>query len=157
MPVEALSLWEMVLRVALAALLGGAIGWDRERHEKAAGIRTMILVSIGACGVMLAGMELAAQLGADDVHFDPLRVISGVIGGVGFLGAGAIIQSGGAIRGMTTAATIWTSAGIGVATGAGLYRLAIILTAFVLITLIVVTMLKGTVLPEKRDPGSGKA
>ncbi len=157
MPVEALSLWEMVLRVALAALLGGAIGWDRERQDKAAGIRTMILVSIGACGAMLAAMELAAAFGAQGVTLDPLRVISGVIGGVGFLGAGAIIQSGGAIHGMTTAATIWASAGIGVATGAGLYRLAIILTAFVLITLVVVTMMKGTVLPEKHDPDGGQA
>ena len=156
MPIEPLSVWEMILRVGLAVLLGGAIGWDRERHDKAAGICTMILVSAGACGIMLSGMELVASAWSADVRFDPLRVISGVIGGVGFLGAGAIIQSGGTIKGMTTAATIWTAAGIGVTTGAGLYRLALVLTAFVLLTLVVVTMLKGNVLPDKDDE-DGKA
>ncbi|MFI4897240.1 MAG: MgtC/SapB family protein [Phycisphaerales bacterium JB059] len=153
MPIEPLSIWEITLRVALAALLGGAIGWDRERQDKAAGIRTMILVSIGACGAMLAALELSLALGDGGVALDPLRVVSGVVGGVGFLGAGAIIQSGGAIHGMTTAATIWASAGIGVAIGAGLYRLALVMTGFVLLTLVVVTAMKGSVLPDKNHPG----
>ncbi|MEQ8769087.1 MAG: MgtC/SapB family protein [Phycisphaerales bacterium] len=148
MPYE-LSTWELLARVALAAALGLAIGWDREKKEKAAGLRTMALVSLGAAGVMIAAIEMSADLHADDVRLDPLRVISGVIGGIGFIGGGAILHSRHHVRGLTTAATIWAAAGIGVASGAGLYRLAIILTGVVLVILVVVTALKGTLLPER--------
>lgn len=147
---DPMTLGEMLLRAALAMALGGLIGWDRERKDKAAGLRTMMLVSLGAAGVMMAAMELAANLSDDQVRLDPIRVISGVIGGVGFLGAGSIIHRGAGIHGLTTAASIWASAGVGIAAGAGLYRLAVVLAGFIFITLVVVTAAKGTVLPEKR-------
>lgn len=150
--IEPLTIWEMLLRAGLAALLGLAIGWDREKKEKAAGLRTMALVSLGAAGVMLCAHEIATQFAAQEVSLDPLRVISGVVGGIGFLGAGAIIQSRGEIRGLTTAASIWAAAGIGIACGAGLFRLAFILCGVVLSILVVVTALKGRVLPERQEP-----
>ncbi len=149
---ESLTVAELVLRIALAMILGGAIGWDRERKEKAAGLRTMILVSLGAAGAMLAAIELSAILSTDDGSpLDPIRAISGIIGGVGFLGAGAIIHAGGNIRGLTTAASIWVAACIGLTVGAGLYVLAITLAMGVFLTLVVVTSAKGTVLPDKED------
>lgn len=141
---------EMVLRGALASVLGGAIGWNRELRNKAAGLRTMMLVALGSAGAMMAVVEVVALAGAnEEIQLDPLRVISGIIGGIGFLGAGSIIQSRGSVRGLTTAATIWAAACIGIACGLGIYRLALVLTGFVLVTLIAVTALKGDILPDK--------
>jgi putative Mg2+ transporter-C (MgtC) family protein len=147
-----LSLTDILLRAATASLFGGVIGWDRERHDKAAGLRTMMLVSLGACAAILSTLLLSADLDAEPkVQLDPARVISGIVGGVGFLGAGSIIQSGGKIRGMTTAATIWVAAGIGITAGLGQFALAGVITAFALIMLVAVGALKGSVLPEKHQ------
>ncbi|MEZ6242409.1 MAG: MgtC/SapB family protein [Phycisphaerales bacterium] len=148
---EPMTLGEMLLRAALALLLGGMIGWDRERKEKAAGLRTMMLVSLGSAGVMMGGMELAASLSDASFRIDPTRVMSGVIGGIGFLGAGSIIQGGRRVHGLTTAASIWAAAGVGIAAGAGLYRLAFVLAGAVLVALVLVTALKGTVLPDRHE------
>ena len=145
---EPLTLAELLLRAGAAAAMGLCIGWNREKHNKAAGLRTMALVSLGSAGVVLASVEVTASLAAQDIRLDPLRVVSGVIGGIGFLGAGSIIQSRGMIRGMTTAATIWAAAGIGIACGLGLFRLAGVLFALVVIVLVALSWLKGTVLPE---------
>jgi putative Mg2+ transporter-C (MgtC) family protein len=145
---EPLTLTEILLRAGAAAGMGLCIGWNREKENKAAGLRTMALVSLGSAGVILASVEVTASLAADDVRLDPLRVVSGVIGGIGFLGAGSIIQSKGMIRGMTTAATIWAAAGIGIACGLGLFRLAGVLFALVATVLIALSWLKGSVLPE---------
>ncbi len=148
-----LSTTDMLLRAGVASILGGAIGWDRERRDKAAGLRTMMLVSLGAAGVMMAAIMFAADLNGDgSVQLDPLRVISGIIGGIGFLGAGSILHAKGQIRGMTTAATIWSAAGIGIASGIGQFALAGVLTGFVLVMLVAVSSLKGTVLPERDKP-----
>jgi len=152
---EDLTFLDLLLRLSLAAVLGLAIGWDRERQEKAAGLRTMALVSLGAAGFMLVALTMTGTASTPDkpIEFDPLRVVAGVVGGIGFIGAGAIIQSGGNVRGLTTAASIWCAAGIGVACGAGMYELASVLTGAVFLVLVVVTAMKGQVLPdgEKND------
>lgn len=148
--IEALSLTEILLRSGVALAIGLAIGWDRERHNKAAGLRTMSLVTLGAAGMMMAAVEVAAAMPAES-QIDPLRVAQGIIGGIGFLGAGSIIQARGHVRGMTTAATIWAAAGLGIACGLGLLELAGVLFGMTAVVLIVLTFLKGRVLPDRKD------
>lgn len=121
---------ELVGRLLLAAALGGAIGVERELRQKAAGLRTNILIAMGAALFTLMSIELAAGESAD-----PTRIASQIVTGIGFLGAGAILREGGAIRGLTTAATIWMNAAIGVAAGGGRYRLALLATLTTLLTL----------------------
>jgi putative Mg2+ transporter-C (MgtC) family protein len=110
-------------KLVLAALLGGAIGFERETHGQSAGIRTNILVSVGACLMMMLSLhmeELFRHLNTDSVvRLDPGRIASYAIASMGFLGAGAIIKGKGSIRGLTTAAGLWLVTGIGLAIGAG--------------------------------------
>ena len=122
---------EMILRLLLAAALGAIIGYQRERAKKTAGLRTHVLICIGAALFTIASIYGFA---ADDTA----RVAAGVVAGVGFLGAGAIIRGGeGVLAGLTTAATIWSVAGIGLAAGAGLYLASAVATALVLIVLLI--------------------
>ena len=117
---------EMVLRLLMAAALGAAIGYQRERAGKQAGIRTHVLISTGAALISLVSIY---GFGAAS---DPSRVAAGVVVGVGFLGAGVILhRQGGIVAGLTTAATIWVMAGIGLAAGAGLYIIAVVAAAIV--------------------------
>jgi putative Mg2+ transporter-C (MgtC) family protein len=124
----------MAVRLLLAAVLGGVIGFQRERAGKPAGLRTHMLICIGSTLFTLVGI-FAFSGGTTD----PLRVAAGVVSGIGFLGAGAIIfrSSDGYIAGLTTAATIWAVAGIGMAVGAGLYLAAAVATAIILIILFI--------------------
>ena len=133
-----LSVAEIVLRVVLAAVLGGAIGAEREIREREAGLRTHLLVSVGA-----ALFTLVSAYAWDDFAFslesgvtlDPTRISAQIVTGIGFLGAGAIIRQGLSVRGLTTAATLWVVAAIGLASGAGYYSAAVVTTALVLVTL----------------------
>ncbi len=120
----------MVARLLVAAALGAIIGFERERAGKAAGLRTHVLICLGA-----ALFTVSSLLG---FGLDPARVAAGIVSGIGFLGAGAIIlrREEGMVTGLTTAATIWAVAGIGLATGAGLYIIAIVSTAITLIVLV---------------------
>lgn len=128
MPIEV----EMVLRLLLATVLGAIIGYQRERAKKPAGLRTHVLICIGAALFTVASIY---GFGATD---DTARVAAGVVAGVGFLGAGAIIRDGeGIVAGLTTAATIWSVAGIGLAAGAGLYLVSAVATALVLVVLLI--------------------
>ena len=133
-----LELWEGLLRLLLAALLAGAIGIERELREQEAGLRTHMLVCVGATMFMLVGVygwsdyELGNDIG---VVVDPSRVASYVVSGIGFLGAGAIIRHGINVKGLTTAASLWVVAAIGVAVGAGMYGLAVATTALVILAL----------------------
>ncbi len=121
---------EMALRLLLAAALGAIIGYQRERAKKQAGLRTHILICLGA-----AVFTIASIYGFGPAS-DPARVAAGVLVGVGFLGAGVILRtSEGIVAGLTTAATIWAVAGIGLAAGAGLYLVSAIATALILIVL----------------------
>ena len=135
-----------MIRHMLAAILGAIIGLDRRIHSKPAGLRTMSLVSLGAATFTLVGISAMLQLvnaeqeaGLNQmVRLDTSRVIAGIVGGIGFLGAGAIIQSRGRVQGMTTASGIWMTAAIGVAVGLGQYALAFCATflAFVILVLL---------------------
>ena len=121
---------EMVLRILLAAGLGAAIGYQRERYGKPAGLRTHILICVGAALFTVASSH-GFGMGAD-----PSRVAAGIVAGIGFIGAGAIIRRGeGIVAGLTAAATIWIVAAIGVAAGAGLYLLSGVTTAVALVVL----------------------
>lgn len=115
---------EMILRLLLAAGLGAGIGYERERHGKAAGLRTHILISSGAALFTLASIY-GFNGGAD-----PSRVAAGVVAGIGFIGAGVIFRGmrGEGVAGITTAASVWVTAAIGLAAGAGLYLISAIAT-----------------------------
>jgi putative Mg2+ transporter-C (MgtC) family protein len=108
--------WETLVRLALAFLLGGLVGWERESVDKPAGLRTHILVCVGAALFALVSREGFFGSGAD-----PSRVASNIVVGIGFLGAGTIWRTGGGVQGLTTAASLWTVAAIGTATGIGYY------------------------------------
>lgn len=128
----------MVSRILVALLLAGVIGFEREIKRHFAGFRTHILVGVGACLMMLLsiyGFESFIEH-YDNIRFDPARIPSYVISGIGFLGAGTIIVYGGTIRGLTTAASIWAVAGIGLVVGAGMYSIAVFTTIIILISLI---------------------
>ena len=129
---------EILLRVVLAAALGGAIGFERELREREAGLRTHMLVSVGAALFTLVSAYAWTDWRfstADGLVFDPTRIAAQVVTGIGFLGAGAIIRQGLSVRGLTTAATLWVVAAIGMATGAGYYAAAVITTVLVLVSL----------------------
>ena len=122
---------EMVLRLLLASALGAIIGYQRERAGKPAGLRTHVLICIGAA---LFTIDSLYGFGATA---DPARVAAGIVAGIGFLGAGAIIhREGGLVAGLTTAATIWAVAAVGLAAGAGLYLVSAVTTILILIVLL---------------------
>jgi len=137
---EHLAWQETLLRLTLSVVLGGLLGWNRENAHKPAGVRTHTLVSLGSALIMIVSIELF--LGFERVGMDPGRIAANIVSGIGFLGAGAIIHTGGGlIIGLTTAASIWTVAAIGMACGGGMYRLAILGTLLALIVLGVVKWL----------------
>tara|TARA_R110002072_G_scaffold42064_4_gene117469 strand:+ start:25128 stop:25655 length:528 start_codon:yes stop_codon:yes gene_type:complete len=127
---------QVLFRLLLAAVFGGLLGWERGRADKPADIRTMILIATGAAAFTLIGQQLI--LLNDDpsiIRADPTRVLSYIISGVGFLGAGAILHNKRSVRGLTTAASIWVVAAIGAACGVGEFMIA-----FLLFTITFVTM-----------------
>ncbi len=135
---EELSEFEATLRLLLAALLGGVIGFDRERLQKAAGIRTHMLVSMGAAlflvGTQLFVQDLTHAVGASSpLRLDPVAVIAGIVTGVGFIGAGQIFQDRSSVQGLTSAAGIWATAAIGLLVGTGHYIVPVIATALVIL------------------------
>lgn len=133
-----LTIGEEVVRILLVAVLAGAVGVERELREQEAGLRTHMLVGVGAALFVIAGNYAWSGLpfgSAEGIVLDPSRVVAYVVTGVGFLGAGTIIKNGGGIRGLTTAASLWVVAAIGVVGGAGEYVLAIFSTAVVLVSL----------------------
>lgn len=105
-----------VTRLLASMIAGGLVGLERQRSRKSAGIRTNTLVAIGACMFVLVSVKIAPMKGAD-----PTRIISQIVTGIGFLGAGVILQHKGTIRGLTTAATVWCSAALGVLSGMGMF------------------------------------
>jgi len=121
---------EMILRLLLAAALGLIIGLQREWKGKPAGVRTLALISMGS-----AMFSIISEMGF--IGGDPSRIASGVVAGIGFLGAGAILHRHGGVEGLTTATAIWASAGIGLAAGAGLYLIAVVATVITLVILFI--------------------
>lgn len=127
--------WDIVVRVVVAAVLGGLVGYDRQAANKPAGIRTHMMVAAGASlfvGVSLLLSSGLEDLGTQAARIDASRITAGVVTGVGFLGAGSIIRQGGAVSGLTTAAGIWTVAAIGTAIAFGYWVLGVAATVVVL-------------------------
>src|SRR5688572_21838736 len=118
------------LKLLLAAVLGGIIGLEREIRDKPAGLRTNILICVGSTLFMSISTKVAEVLGGD-----PTRIAAQIISGIGFLGAGAVLHSHGFVLGLTTAATIWVVAGVGMALGSGMYVVALFATGMSLVTL----------------------
>jgi putative Mg2+ transporter-C (MgtC) family protein len=129
---------ESLLRLSLAAVLGGLIGVERELREREAGLRTHLLVALGSALFTIVGaygFDAFLNSGQAVVRADPTRIAAQIVTGIGFLGAGAIIRQGLSVRGLTTAATLWVVAAVGLAAGAGYYSAAVITTAVVLVAL----------------------
>ena len=129
-----MDITEIILKLLLAVALGGLIGLERESSQKPAGFRTNILICIGSTMVMiLSGLLLEGQQGGGDYT----RIAAAVITGMGFIGAGSIIQARGMVMGLTTAATLWAVAGLGLVIGAGFFIIALIYAAIIILTLII--------------------
>ncbi len=132
---------ELVLRLCMAATVGALVGLEREVRGRQAGFRTCLLVCLGSCLVMIVSGSMAAlpwtpAAGADyKIQIDPSRIAYGVMTGVGFLGAGTIIQNRGSVRGLTTAAGVWSLAAVGLAIGAGFYTVSLAASTLILIAL----------------------
>ena len=127
--------YESVFQIVLAIILGGMVGSERERYKKGAGLRTNILICLGSTLVTQVSIEMSKGY----VGADPGRIAAQIVTGVGFLGAGTITHEKGSIRGLTTAATIWSVAGIGMAVGSCFYWEAVIATIGILVTLMYLT------------------
>ena len=133
--------WTILSRLILAAVLSGAIGFEREFHGRSAGFRTHILLCIGSTLIMLTSMHMF-DIYYGKVIVDPGRIAAGVITGIGFLGAGTIMHFKSSIKGLTTAASLWVVAGIGLAVGSGLYFGAIVTTVLTIIALMIFSKLE---------------
>jgi putative Mg2+ transporter-C (MgtC) family protein len=125
--------WILIVRLLVATVFGALIGLEREYHAKEAGVRTHLLVALGSCLFMILSIYgFDAFLDNDNVSYDPSRIASQVVTGIGFIGAGTIILHKQAVRGLTTAAGVWVTAAIGLACGNGMYILAAVTTVTVL-------------------------
>jgi putative Mg2+ transporter-C (MgtC) family protein len=133
-----ISEWEFLGRVAIAALLGGTLGFDRELRRAAAGVRTYALVGMGSAAFMAAAILISGEAGADSrtLNDNQVRMAAGLVAGVGFLGAGAILRTDERVHGLTTAAGIWVTAAIGLLIGAGFWILGVGVTILALIIII---------------------
>lgn len=149
---------ELVLRLALAALLGAVIGLEREWRDRTAGLRTHMLVCVGSAVFTIVSAygfsEWYDSIPADQrttVVSDPTRIAAQIVTGIGFLGAGAIFRSDDGIRGLTTAASLWMMAAVGLATGAGYYELALASTVLMLLVLVVLRQVSGRIKRMNRE------
>lgn len=134
---------DITIKLLLAALAGGLVGLEREKHGRPAGLRTNLLVAVGSCVMMIVSEAFYLKYGIYDaestLRLDPSRVAAQIVTGIGFLGAGVILKEGASVRGLTTAASLWAVAGLGMAFGMGFFSLGAIATALVLASL---TLLK---------------
>ncbi len=140
---ELISYSEIAFRLFLALVLGGIVGFERETHNRPAGFRTHILVSVGSALVMLvSAYGFSGEMSYFGEGVDPSRIAAQVVTGVGFLGAGTILRHGNTVTGLTTAATLWIVSGIGLAVGIGFYPGAAFATLMVLVSLILLRSLE---------------
>ncbi|TCZ78899.1 MgtC/SapB family protein [Paenibacillus albiflavus] len=143
----------MVFRLILAAVLGGIIGWERERKNKQAGLKTHLLVAVGSALIMLTSIYGFGNdlLDHNNARFDPARLAAQVVSGIGFLGAGAIIRrSNHVISGLTTAATLWVVAAMGLAVGAGFYWPAIVTILIIMFIVMIINRLESKLILFKK-------
>lgn len=134
---EEIGFTDMLLRIGLSLVLGGIIGFERERDSQPAGLRTHMILVVGACLAMMLSINIANAAGTD-----PTRLAAQVISGIGFLGAGAILRFGFNVKGLTTATTLWTMAIVGLAIGVGYYAIASITTLVLMIVLSVLDIVE---------------
>jgi putative Mg2+ transporter-C (MgtC) family protein len=150
-----MAIWDLVIRILVAAALGGLIGLERELRDRAAGFRTHILVGVGAAAFTIAsanGFDPWITSQPTNVSFDPSRIAAQIVTGVGFLGAGAIIRHRFSVRGLTTAASLWAAAAVGMAAGLGLYVLAAVTSVVVVLSLYALRFIEGRIiLPRTHD------
>lgn len=148
-----ITLVESALRLGLAIVLGGLLGIEREFKHKSAGLRTHMMVALGAATFTLVAIEMYARAGGQGADLagrvDPMRLVQGIIGGIGFLGAGTIIQARGHVEGLTTAGSIWLVGSVGMAVGGGFYTIAALAVAAGLLVLAGMELLE-RVLPRQR-------
>lgn len=140
---------EIILRLTLGTLLGALIGIEREVNNRPAGLRTHVLVTLGSTIFMLISIDGFNYIGLEERVGDPFRIAAQVVSGIGFLGAGTIMKTGNDIQGLTTAASLWVSAGIGLAIGTGYYIAGITTTIIVVITLMSLGLYEARVFKEK--------
>jgi putative Mg2+ transporter-C (MgtC) family protein len=130
---------DITIKLLLAALAGGLVGLEREKHGRPAGLRTNLLVAVGSCVMMIVSEAFYIKYGVFDaestLRLDPSRVAAQIVTGIGFLGAGVILKEGATVRGLTTAASLWAVAGVGMAFGMGFFSLGAIATVLMLISL----------------------
>ena len=144
---ELLQRYDLVLRLLLAAALGGMIGLEREHSGKPAGFRTNMLICLGAALITEVSFNVAAAAGGAGA--DPARIAAQIVSGIGFLGAGSILHSRGSVTGLTTAATLWVVAAIGMAVGAHAYLAAVLVTALVMLALMLLGRVEDHLIPRR--------
>jgi len=151
MPIDVALQADLAIRLIIAAALGGAVGAEREIHNHPAGIRTHMLVALGS-GLFTVLSIHGFGAGSPSAPVDPTRIAAQVVSGIGFLGAGAILKDGVVVRGLTTAASLWATAAVGMAAGAGEHLLAVVSTVVILVSLWPINALaervRGSSLPE---------
>ena len=140
--------WELLLRLTLACIFGGLIGYEREARHKSAGLRTNMLVCLGACLIMILSQMIYKGV-EGYTNADPARLAAQVVSGIGFLGAGAIMKEGLTVTGLTTAACLWVVAGVGLAVGAGYYSGAVFTTVLLAVVLGTMSRIDSWLLKEK--------
>ena len=145
-----LGIWDIAMRLACAMIVGMVIGIEREYTHRPAGLRTHILVALGACAVMITGQLIFAQYRPYGATSDPARLSAQVISGVGFLGAGTILREGANVKGLTTAASLWAVACLGIAAGGGYYEVALLGMVFMFVTLTVLEVIQNWLMKGSR-------
>ena len=143
---------EILLKILAATIFGGLVGLEREHHSKAAGLRTHIILCVGATLITIVSIAMARDLGTDRIA-DPTRITANIVTGIGFLGGGAILRMGATVKGLTTAACIWTVTGVGMAVGAGYYFVASLVILVVLLTLHFLSRFEDVFLARKEFRG----
>jgi putative Mg2+ transporter-C (MgtC) family protein len=143
-----MGFFEIILKLILSIICGGIIGWERQLYHKPAGLRTHILVCIGAAMFTMSSIYIYKSYGG---NIDPTRIAAQVVTGIGFIGAGTIWLYQGSIKGLTTAATLWSTAAVGLAIGCGFYLGAILTTIFVIIVLILLGYIERIKELEKKE------
>ena len=146
--------WEQIIQLISAAILAGLIGIERETAGRAAGLRTFVVVGVGACLIMQIGTHL--KMLYPETTMDPARLAAQVVSGLGFLGAGIIWKQKDVIRGLTTAASLWTVGGVGLAIGAGYVSGAIFVTGIVLLCLFLLSPVKRSLRNDRRKKASNR-
>lgn len=139
---------QIIIRLVLSVLLSGLIGFERQMHRRTAGLRTHILVGLGSCLIMLTSIYLF-DIYKSSTPVDPGRIAAGVITGIGFLGAGTIIRDREGVKGLTTAASLWVVAGLGLAVGCGFYIAGLFTTALSLVALFFLRYIESTIFTKE--------